>query len=106
MRVIANLGRLDKITPSTLDPLITASIAPWVGLRTPRREDIQEPSRSYGGVFALLHELGIDKALQRVLRSLRRGFDVEALIRAVVSPSALRPGVKARSDEMETKRRV
>ena len=86
-RVEANLGRLDQITPDRLDPLIN-------GLnRVPGRAEntsadvIQEPGRGFGDVFAL-HELwkdlGFDRALRRALRSGRRGFDAEALIRAMV----------------------
>jgi hypothetical protein len=46
-----------------------------------------QSARGYGDVFAL-HELwkdlGFDRALRRALRSGRRGFDAEALIRAMV----------------------
>ena len=87
VRVIANLGRLDKLTPATLDPLINGLNRAVGRAENTASEVIQEPGRGYGDVFAL-HELwcdlGIDKALQRALRSSRRGFDAEALIRAMV----------------------
>ena len=87
VRVIANLGRLDKLSPSQLDPLINGLNRAVGRAENTSSEVVQEPGRSYGDVFAL-HELwrdlGIDKALQRALRSSRRGFDAEALIRAMV----------------------
>lgn len=87
VRVVANLGRLDKLTPSTLDPLINGLNRAVGRAENTASEVIQEPGRTYGDVFAL-HELwcdlGIDKALQQALRSSRRGFDAEALIRAMV----------------------
>lgn len=87
VRVIANLGRLDKLTPQKLDPLINGLNRAVGRAENTSSEVIQESGRSYGGVFAL-HELwrdlGIDKALKRALRSSRREFDAEALIRAMV----------------------
>jgi hypothetical protein len=59
----ANLGRLDKLSPQKLDPLINGDVF---------------------ALHALWCELGIDKALQRTLRSARRSFDAEALMRAMV----------------------
>ncbi len=46
-----------------------------------------EPAQSFGDVFALhglWKDLGFDRALSRGLRSGRRQFDVEALVRAMV----------------------
>lgn len=87
VRVIANLGRLDKLSPERLDPLINGLNRAVGRADNTSSEVVQESGRSYGDVFAL-HELwrdlGIDKALQRALRSSRRGFDAEALIRAMV----------------------
>lgn len=87
VRVIANLGRLNRLSPEKLDPLINGLNRAVGRAENTASEVIQEPGRSFGDVFAL-HELwrdlGIDKALQRALRSSRREFDAEALIRAMV----------------------
>jgi transposase len=87
VRVIANLGRLDRLSPEKLDPLINGLNRAIGRAENTASEVVQEPGRSYGDVFAL-HELwrdlGIDKALRRALRSSRREFDAEALIRAMV----------------------
>ncbi len=86
-RVVANLGRLDQITPEQLDPLINGLNRAVGRAHNTSSEVVQEPGLSFGDVFAL-HELwqdlGIDKALKRALRSSRREFDAEALIRIMV----------------------
>ncbi len=86
-RVVANLGRLDQITPERLDPLINGLNRAVGRAENTASEVVQEAALSFGDVFAL-HELwrdlGIDTALKRALRSSRREFDAEALIRAMV----------------------
>jgi len=86
-RVVANLGRLDQITPQQLDPLINGLNRAIGRAHNTSAEVIQEPGLSFGDVFAL-HELwrdlGVDTALKRALRSSRREIDAEALIRAMV----------------------
>ena len=86
-RVVANLGRLDQITPERLDPLINGLNRAVGRAENTSSAVIQEPGLAFGDVFAL-HELwrdlGIDTALKRALRSSRREFDAEALIRAMV----------------------
>ena len=86
-RVVANLGRLDQITPEQLDPLINGLNRAVGRAENTASEVIQEPGLGFGDVFAL-HELwrdlGFDKALTRALRSGRRKTDVEALVRAMV----------------------
>ena len=87
VRVIANLGRLDKLTPQKLDPLINGLNRAVGRAENTSSEVIQESGRNYGDVFALhelWRELGIDKALHRALRSSRRESDAEALVRAMV----------------------
>jgi hypothetical protein len=88
VRVIANLGRLDRLSPEKLDPLINGLNRALGRAENTASQVIQEAGRSYGDVFAL-HELwrdlGIDKALKRALRSSRREFDAEA------SPLSLGP---------------
>lgn len=89
-RVVANLGRLDKIKqkPGKLLPLANRvnsllgiaekSLLPEVKVVSPQ---------SYGAVFALhelWHDLGIDKALKFALRSNRRSINAAALIKAMV----------------------
>ena len=86
-RVVANLGRLDQITPAQLDPLINGLNRAVGRTENTASEIVQEPGLGFGDVFAL-HELwrdlGIDTALKRAMRSSRRDIDAEALIRAMV----------------------
>ena len=86
-RVVANLGRVDDLTPEKLDPLING-LNRVLGRAENTSSDIEhEPALSFGNVFAL-HELwkdlGFDHALGRSLRSGKRKLDVEALVRAMV----------------------
>jgi transposase len=86
-RVVANLGRLDQITPERIDPLINGLNRAVGRAENTSSEVIQEAGLSFGDVFALYElwrDLGIDGALTRALRSSRRAFDAEALIRAMV----------------------
>jgi transposase len=86
-RVIANFGRLDQITPEKIDPLINGLNRAVGRAENTSSNIIQEPGLSFGDVFALRElwrDLGIDVALKRALRSSRREFDAEALIRAMV----------------------
>lgn len=86
-RVVANLGRLDQITPAQLDPLINGLNRAVGRAENTAAAVIHEPGLGFGDVFAL-HELwrdlGIDTALKRAMRSSRRDIDAEALIRAMV----------------------
>lgn len=86
-RVVANLGRIDDLTPKKLDPLISGLNRVLGRTENTAFDVIPESAKSYGDVFAL-HELwkdlGFDRALQRALRSGRREIDAEALIRAMV----------------------
>lgn len=86
VRVVANLGRVDEIKDGQFDALIRG-LSRAAGRAEPAKTEISyESARGYGDVFAL-HELwkdlGFDRALRRALRSGRRGFDAEALIRAM-----------------------
>lgn len=86
-RVVANLGRLDQLKDKDLDPLInglnralgrSSEAAPVIEYGT---------ALAHGDLFALHQlwgELGLAEALKRALRSARRGFDAEALVRAMV----------------------
>jgi len=86
-RVIANLGRVDELTPDKLDPLINGLNRILGRAENTASELAHEPASSFGDVFAL-HELwrdlGFDRALGRALRSGKRKLDVEALVRAMV----------------------
>jgi hypothetical protein len=86
-RVVANLGRIDDLTPQKLDPLINGLNRVLGRSENTAFDVVPESAKSYGDVFAL-HELwkdlGFDRALQQALRSGRREFDAEALIRAMV----------------------
>ena len=86
-RVVANLGRIDDLTPQKLDPLINGLNRALGRAHNTASEVISETALSFGDVFALHElwkELGFDRALGRALRSGRRKIDVEALIRALV----------------------
>ena len=96
-RVIANLGRLDQITPEKIDPLINGLNRAVGRAKNTSSDIVQEPGLSFGDVFALRElwrDLGIDVALKRALRSSRRGFDAEALIRAMVFNRLCNPASK------------
>uniref|UniRef100_A4WWU2 Transposase, IS4 family n=1 Tax=Cereibacter sphaeroides (strain ATCC 17025 / ATH 2.4.3) TaxID=349102 RepID=A4WWU2_CERS5 len=86
-RVVANLGRLEELTPAKLDPLINGLNRVLGRAENTGFEIAQESARAYGDVFAL-HELwkdlGFDRALAAGMRSGRRKTDVDALVRAMV----------------------
>ncbi|TQM92456.1 IS1634 family transposase [Roseinatronobacter monicus] len=96
-KVIANLGRLDKMGEKDLSALIH-------GLQRAagRPEMLPEPpkfdsSKAFGDVWVLhqlWHELGLSDALRRALRSSRRQFDAEALVRAMVFNRLIDPTSK------------
>ncbi len=86
-KIVANLGRLDQLTPEHLDPLINGLERALGRSRAPATEVQYESSRAFGDLFVLSelwNEMGFGKALQRPLRSSRRQFDAEWLIRAMV----------------------
>ncbi len=92
-RVVANLGRIDDLTPQKPDPLINGLNRVLGRSGNTAFDVVPESAKSYGDVFALHQlwkdlgfgkDLGFDRALQRALRSGRREFDAEALIRAMV----------------------
>jgi len=86
-RVIANLGRLDKLEAKDLDPLINGLNRALGRAENPAVPVEYEMARAFGDVYAL-HELwqslGFGQAVKRALRSSRRSFDAEALVRAMV----------------------
>ena len=90
-RMVASLGRLDEVKvkalisdlersigvkPVALEPSVTAALPISFA-----------PARAYGDLYALQclwQELGLGTALKHSLRSSRRQFDAEALIRTMV----------------------
>lgn len=89
-RVIANLGRIDHLQAESLRPLINglqrAAGLPESKTPEPPRVEFQS-SKAFGDLFALQSlwsELGLASSLKRALRSSRRQFDAEALVRAMV----------------------
>ena len=86
-RVVATLGRLDKLEPKDLDPLINGLNRALGRTQNTAQPVEYESARAFGDVYAL-HELwqrlGFGQAIKRALRSSRRGFDAEALVRAMV----------------------
>jgi len=86
-RVVANLGRLDQIDGKKLDPLIQG-LQRALG-RVPASAPVPQydTALAYGDVYALNElwsSLGLGEAITRALRSSRRSFDAEALVRAMV----------------------
>lgn len=86
-RVVANLGRLDRLDGNKLDPLIYG-LQRAVG-RVPISAPVPQydTALAFGDVYALNElwsSLGFGQAIKRALRSSRRSFDAEALVRAMV----------------------
>jgi hypothetical protein len=96
-RVIANLGRLEDLSPQKLDPLING-LNRVLGRSQNTAFPIEvESAKAYGNVFALYElwkDLGFDRALGRALRSGRRELKVEALARAMVFNRLCNPASK------------
>ena len=86
-RIVATLGRLDQLGPKHLDPLIQG-LNRALGRAEPTAAPVTyESARTYGDVYALhamWTELGFADAVRAALRSSRRSFDAEALVRAMV----------------------
>lgn len=86
-RVVANLGRLDQLEGKKLDPLIHG-LQRALG-RVPVSAPVPQydTALAFGDVYALNElwsSLGFGEAIRRALRSSRRAFDAEALVRAMV----------------------
>src|SRR5574340_1608319 len=86
-RVVAHLGRLDDLDGKKLDPLIHG-LQRALG-RVPASAPVPEydTALAFGAVYALNElwsSLGLGQAVARALRSSRREFDAEALVRAMV----------------------
>ena len=86
-RVVANLGRLEQLDGKKLDPLIHG-LQRALG-RVPTSAPVPEydTALAFGDVYALNElwsSLGFGEAIARALRSSRRSFDAEALVRAMV----------------------
>ena len=90
-RMVASLGRLDEVKVKALISDLERSInikpdAPEPSLTSTLPISFA-PARAYGDLYALQclwQELGLGAALNRSLRSSRRQFDAEALIRTMV----------------------
>ena len=86
-RVIANLGRLDQLEPKDLEPLINGLNRAIGRTSTNAFTPEYDSAKAYGDVFMLhelWHQLGFSKVINKALRSSRRSFDAEALVRAMV----------------------
>ena len=86
-RLVANLGRLDQLEPKHLDALISG-LQRAVG-RVVESAPVPEyeSALAFGEVYALHQlwkQLGFDRVIRRALRSSRRSFDAEAVVRAMV----------------------
>jgi hypothetical protein len=86
-RVVANLGRLDQLQDKDLDPLINGLNRALGRSAEPAPKVEYDSALAYGDLFALHQlwsELGLADALRRALRSSRRAFDAESLVRTMV----------------------
>ena len=86
-RVVANLGRLDDLNGKKLDPLIHGLQRALGRVPTSAPVPQYDTALAYGDVYALnalWSSLGFGEAIMRALRSSRRSFDAEALVRAMV----------------------
>ena len=86
-RLVATLGRLDQLGPKNLDPLIQGLNRALGRAESTAAPVTYESARAYGDVYALhalWTELGFAEAVRAALRSSRRSFDAEALVRAMV----------------------
>jgi len=86
-RVVANLGRIDQLQSKDLEPLIRGLQRASGQVPAPASAPEFEPARSFGDLWALdqlWHSLGLRDALRRGLRSGRRQFDAETLVRLMV----------------------
>ena len=86
-RVVANLGRMDQLEPKHLEPLING-LNRAIGRTESTAAPVEYDSAlAFGDVYAL-HELwvslGFRDVVRTALRSSRREFDAESLVRAMV----------------------
>ncbi len=85
-RVVASLGRLDQLDEAKLAPLI-GGLQRAIGQASAAAPVQFEAAKPFGDLWALdalWQELGLGKVLRRALRSSRRGFDAERLLRVMV----------------------
>jgi hypothetical protein len=86
-RQIAQLGRADQLSEEQVDGLCS-SLRRLTGFETPPPGSAEfEAAREVGGPWVLTElwrSLDLDGALRRALRSSRRQFDAEALVRLMV----------------------
>ena len=96
-RVVASLGRVDKLKVDDLTALIEG-LQRAVGLAPDPGGELQfESARALGEVWALdqlWQQLGLDRAGQQALRGHRRRFDVEAALRVLVLNRLIDPQSK------------
>jgi transposase len=86
-KVVANLGRLDRLQPKDLDPLINGLNRALGRTDNTAFTPEYESSKAFGDVFVLnelWQQLGFSRVIRKALRSSRRSFDAEALVRAMV----------------------
>jgi hypothetical protein len=86
-KVIANFGRLDQLEPKDLDPLINGLNRALGRTTNDAFTPEYDSAKTYGDVFMLQqlwHQLGFSSVIQRALRSSRRSFNAEPMIRAMV----------------------
>lgn len=96
-RVVANLGRLDQLQDKDLDPLINGLNRALGRSENAARPVEYDTALAYGDVFALQQlwtQLGFDRVITRALRSSRREFDAEAVVRAMVFNRLCAPNSK------------
>ena len=96
-RVIANFGRLDQLEPKDLEPLINGLNRAIGRTSSDAFTPEYDSAKAYGDVF-MLHELwnqlGFAKVIRKALRSSKRAFDAEALVRLMVFNRLCAPNSK------------
>lgn len=93
-RMVASLGREDKLDPAQVDRLI-ASLAPYGKAQMVTPEAIRIiGARQYGTVYALQEvwrRLGLDEVFRDLAAKRSFGFDAEAAVRAIVFSRVVDP---------------
>ena len=97
-RLVKKLGREDQVDPGEIDRFIR-SLAPYGSVSVRSSSDLEEveldPGLEYGSLHALNHvwnELGLPKILNDLASGRRFGFDVAAVVKAVVFGRVRKPG--------------
>jgi hypothetical protein len=97
-RLVTKLGREDQVDPSDIDRLIR-SLAPYGSVTVGDEQSLEDveldPGWEYGSLHALdfvWNELGLPRILGELAAGRRFGFDVAAVVKAIVFGRVRKPG--------------